>query len=910
VSFSGEAPITLDVTLGSSCGRIAAAVAFLVLVVPSAEVRAGRSPLPQVNVSRAPLPQAEVRVVADPNDPQLLLAGSNSEGEGAMRAYSSTDGGASWDSTPVPLPEPPETAPCFSDPAPAIDRRGRELFVFMQSQDPCAAGGDGNVTLRLASRAGPSASWSVAADPVVPPDPSGSFDDNPWLAVDTNATSPHANRAYLAWFRTVGGRRLGLELSFSDDGGLRWSEPKVVSDRVVEAGYPSVAVAEDGTVYVAWHDFARGLILVDRSTDGGVTFGRDRPLPVRERDVPQCPNGHPIDAQPLRCIRSDPTVLVDRSSGRFHGRVYVTYSDLGRDATEDVFVRALTPDLRPLPGFPRRIVSTGPRPARGDQFWPTSVVDGGTGEVWLCFYDTRGSGDRRRAWFSCAVGRPGGGKWTGPVRVATVASDERRPGAAEFAYGDYEGLAVAEGVAHPMWTDSRELTSRAEEIYTTRLTAAELRRRAAPSAPPRAGANVDVSRASGAQDEAAIAVDLSDARVRGAGSNSELTPMQAYGSTDGGLTWSRAPVPPDRPEPRCVGDPTLGIDRLGRQYFAYVRDSPCSDQPPTETGVYVSTRRGSSGAWSLPADPVGGPLFPNDINDKPSLAVDTSRTSPFSNRVYVVWSRGVNESTPAIVLSHSDDGGKSWSAPVRVNDVPVDSGYSSVATGPDGSVYVAWHAFESDALLIDVSRDGGDHFGPDRLVDRKRNRSTCPASWPIPAQARRCVRPNPVVTVDNSVGSNRGRVYVTYGNKAGNGSQDVYVASFDDRLAPLLGTPATGVAARIGPADGPERSDQFWPASTVDASTGELWACYYDTRGNASRTRARYSCRRSDDGGRSWSGAARASAPSDETWRGASPLQYGDYEGVAAADGVAHPIWTDSRRRASRSEEIYTSRVR
>jgi hypothetical protein len=41
--------------------------------------------------------------------------------------------------------------------------------------------------------------------------------------------------------------------------------------------------------------------------------------------------------------------------------------------------------------------------------------------------------------------------------------------ATSFEYGDYAGLAAANGVAHPMWTDTRDLASNGEEIYTTAL---------------------------------------------------------------------------------------------------------------------------------------------------------------------------------------------------------------------------------------------------------------------------------------------------------------------------------------------------------------------------------------------------------------------------------------------------------
>jgi len=43
----------------------------------------------------------------------------------------------------------------------------------------------------------------------------------------------------------------------------------------------------------------------------------------------------------------------------------------------------------------------------------------------------------------------------------------RQTGDVSFGYGDYEGLAVAGGAAHPMWTDSRARSG--SEIWTARL---------------------------------------------------------------------------------------------------------------------------------------------------------------------------------------------------------------------------------------------------------------------------------------------------------------------------------------------------------------------------------------------------------------------------------------------------------
>ncbi len=869
------------------------AASLAVICLACLAVGGGRSStsagLADIDVSSAAGAQAEVRIAADARRPSHLLAASNSDGDPGMRVYRSQDGGATWSSDVLPSPPGSVSAPCHADPAPAFDAAGNEYVAFIQAAQSCEEGGE-HVTIRLAVRDAGSSAWHYWSPSVFAEDPRGSFDDNPWLAADTEPASPYRGRLYLAWFRSVAGSRLGFELSHSDDRGAHWSEPRLVSDRVVDAGYPSLSVGTDGTLYAAWHDFGRGALFLDRSTDGGETFAADVRRPVRERDAPQCPNGRPVPAQRLRCIRSDPTVVADTA----RNRVYLSYSDRARNGSEDVYVAAYDASLRPA-GAPQRL-GARERHASG-QFWPAAALERVSGRLVVCFYSS-GTGTRRRVvTFSCSVSGARGHSWSRARAVARVPSDETRAGADDFAYGDYEGLAVAGGIAHPMWTDSRDLPLRGEEIYTASVPVAAV------SPGPRR--QVDVSRARGPQNEAAIAVDPSDPSVLVASSNSAVAPMSAYTSTDGGASWSRQAVPSDRPDGRCLGDPALAIDSRGREYFAFLRDAPCGPAAAA-TGLFVATRAGPAGRWEVPEQPVGGPLEQGESNDKPALAT-------YRGRVYAAWARAVGSDVHAIVVSHSDDGGRSWSAPGRVDAGTVDSGYPSIATGPGGEVYVAWHPFEEDRLLIAGSYDGATTFGKARLVDVKRNRSSCPASWPIPAQARRCVRPNPIVSVDRSGGPFRGRVYVTYGNQAGDGTQDVYVAAFDRSLAPLVGAPV-GRRAVIGSRRHrlSHRADQFWPASAVDQATGTLWACFYDTAGDRSRRRAWFSCTSSRTGGATWARIRRvATVASNETQAWASPLQYGDYEGLAASAGTAHPAWTDTRRgRSALREEIFTTATR
>src|SRR5437588_8771228 len=117
--------------------------------------------------------------------------------------------------------------------------------------------------------------------------------------------------------------------------------------------------------------------------------------------------------------------------------------------------------------------------------------------------------------------------------------------------------------------------------------------------------------------------------------------------------------------------------------------------------------------------------------------------------------------------------------------------------------------------------------------------TACHASaFPVPAQADRCVNANPIVNVF-SRGPHAGEVVLTYETREQNGTQGVYAEAFDDRLQRLF-------RVRVNPADH-KPADQFLPASAIDPVTEDLWSCFYDTTGDASRTHAWYTCTVSHD---------------------------------------------------------------
>jgi hypothetical protein len=307
-------------------------------------------------------------------------------------------------------------------------------------------------------------------------------------------------------------------------------------------------------------------------------------------------------------------------------------------------------------------------------------------------------------------------------------------------------------------------------------------------------------------------------------------------------------------------------------------------------------------------------VFPSKsvrLDDKPSVAVAPS------GRVYVVWTKvtpapekhSLADAPAPIVVSHSDDHGATWSRPVAVARARHGVSFGQVAADAAGNLFVAWLDLAGRVM---VAEGDGTQFGPAHVVDAavgRRLTDDCGQviARGLPAQPMRCVTPSPTLAVDDRPGIPE-RVYVTYAVPGPDGlHEEVALAVFDAQLRPLLGAPA-GAADVVAPTSA--HDDRFLPASAIGPD-GSVWVCFYDTGADATRRSASYSCTASADGGATWAPAiAVASVASNETQKKANAFEFGDYEGLAVgSDGVAHPIWTDSRDLAPLGEEIYTSRI-
>jgi hypothetical protein len=415
---------------------------------------------------------------------------------------------------------------------------------------------------------------------------------------------------------------------------------------------------------------------------------------------------------------------------------------------------------------------------------------------------------------------------------------------------------------------------------------------------PLGGENIDVSPIVGAQTEASIAVDPKNPRVLLIGTNDDTQPLfRAYESTDEGRRWTSTLGPPLAGESSCTrGDPAVAIDRAGREYAAYIVASYnttsaavfCSNDLAAR--LHVAFRNGPQARWHTAT--VAAPSYRYGFDDKPAIAVTAS------GRVYLAWSRLFTDTYETTVVSHSDDHGKTWSTPVTVSrslDLP-----QLVTLATLGKTLYIAGVDARRGIWISRTQDGT-HFQPLRTVTALRANlaSACSiaSGHPLPEQASQCTGPNPTIAIL------RQHVVVTYGDITSRAAQAVYAVGLDTRLDRIVfrtsrvGLPASSTA------------NQYWPVAAVDPSDHVLWVCYYDTSGSSNKRRAWFTCTASRNG-RVWGAPVRASSQdslADSIL--ADAYSYGGYVSVAAAHGVAHPAWIDTRAAADDEEDVFTAAI-
>ncbi|MGA9115745.1 MAG: sialidase family protein [Bacteroidota bacterium] len=372
----------------------------------------------------------EVSIAINPVNPLNLVAGAN-----LHYYYSSTNGGLTWTQGTLS-----STYRVWGDPVVVFDHLGNTYFGHL-SNPPSPGYWIDRIVVQKSTDGG--LTWNNGVG--VGFNPPLRNQDKEWLAADMTL-SPWRGNVYMAWTEfdrynsssTTDSTR--ILFSRTTDAGATWSAPVRVSDlggdcrdgdNTVEGAVP--AVGPDGEVYMAWSGPAG--IMLDRSTDGGQTFGADVFVAAQ-------PGGWDFNVPGIYRCNGMPVTACDVSGGPYRGQLYVLWSDQRNGLSDtDVFLSRST-DGGLTWDAARRVNNdlTGTH-----QFFPWMTVDQSNGFLYALFYDRRNSTGNATEVF-VARSTDGGETFTNfPVSQSAFT-----PSAGIF-FGDYTNIAAAGGKVYPIW---------------------------------------------------------------------------------------------------------------------------------------------------------------------------------------------------------------------------------------------------------------------------------------------------------------------------------------------------------------------------------------------------------------------------------------------------------------------------
>ena len=414
-----------------------------------------------------------------------------------------------------------------------------------------------------------------------------------------------------------------------------------------------------------------------------------------------------------------------------------------------------------------------------------------------------------------------------------------------------------------------------------------------PTAGP-VGTNVNVTGDNSPQNETAIAVSSVGTLFAAANDyrQGDLN-VGAYRSTNGGATWSNVIL--KLPGGLSVGgDPSVAFDNLDDGYAAGIgfnRGGPTG----ARDGTVLVWKAQFGDFTGLEDAAVVAQGSRNLFHDKPYIGTGNLDGIGVADDVFISWTafsmQGRFTTGFPILFSRSLNGGTTWSTPEQVSDGDATQG--SVPVNGDNAVYVVFYDFGSnvnspsdDFVKLDKSTDGGATWGTDVPVA---NVVEIPS--PLPGWG---FRTNSFPSIGTFPGASDDDLYVVFASDpagAADAADVFFTRSMDGGSSWSSPVPLND--------DGETNAHQFFPWLAVGPN-GVIHVVWYDTRSvDAGPTNAEINLfyTSSSDGGGTWSANERVSAQgfvpnSGDQFGGAF---IGDYNGIAATNPKAHPVWTGYR---------------
>ena len=385
---------------------------------------------PTANITKKNGAQSETTIAIDPTNPDHMLASANdlTGPTGVLLiVYESVDGGRTW--TNSGFVSPPGFG-CY-DPWLDFNANGDAFFAY-----EC---GDQRIAYRKVGQT----QWTHTT--VVP---SGPFPDRDMVVTDDTATSPFEGSVYIGYDEANFNN--AAHLMYSRDGFAGWVKTPKINDTGATIGV-NAAVAPDGTVYATWEDWNAKKLIVDRSTDGGATWGTDHTL--HNFRLPTQLFAIPIPPQNVRGVGPMPFTAVAPAGTPNAGRLYVSYFDrpVGSNTGTDCFLRYSDDG---------GVTWSGEVKVNDDNIlaynFHCMIAVSSDGVVGVSFYSTRDDPTNRKVLPFISFSSNGGASFGPDGRMASKPSDETQPGANSNQYGDYQGIAGSPGRFFAVWADSRQ----------------------------------------------------------------------------------------------------------------------------------------------------------------------------------------------------------------------------------------------------------------------------------------------------------------------------------------------------------------------------------------------------------------------------------------------------------------------
>jgi hypothetical protein len=399
------------------------------------------------NISGSPgIPRSESMIRLNPFSPTKVIGASNNiGGNGEQAMFFSTNTGASWGQTQLPL----VTGDSFqSDPTVEWTSDGTAWSTTIGIN---AAGTI--LIMRSYKSTNNGATWTFDAT-----FSTGSNNDKQMQWADHSATSPFKDNIYAIWHNgtpVIVNRRTGP--------GGAWQSPLQISGAETTGTGIGADIKSDsaGNVYAFWPDTGSRGIYLAKSTNGGASYGS--PLHIATT-FESFQLAIPADNSRFPLIYTTADTYVNGGTNN----VYVAWNDLSGDAgcstvgsdpgsnvnstckSRIWFMRSTNGGASW--GAPVKINNQA---GLNDQFFPWMSVDPTNGKVSIVYYDTVGlPRTQTNLWYQSST--DAGVTWSAPFKVTTAATDETVSGAdLGNQYGDYIGLSGFNGTFFPCWTDRR-----------------------------------------------------------------------------------------------------------------------------------------------------------------------------------------------------------------------------------------------------------------------------------------------------------------------------------------------------------------------------------------------------------------------------------------------------------------------